>query len=198
MKTAQEKYLEMYRLHGPNAEGLYMSSVWSQKLRFDLALALIPERMFSFGDLGCGTGDLYFHALQQGRSVTEYEGVDTNEEALAHAASVCYEHEICTFGTKAEKSMDYWIGIGVFNLLDEGADIEKWASSMGTLTQLLINKSRIGAVVSFMDKDRCDRFNPELFYVSRKWVRDMFGEDYDLTFIDNHRLYEFTVLIKHK
>ena len=87
----QPAYLQPYREalghYGPGFEATLWQNREAQRLRFDVALAMVDVSGLRVADLGCGTGDLFDHLQQKSLEVGAYLGVDAQPEMIDLARS---------------------------------------------------------------------------------------------------------------
>jgi SAM-dependent methyltransferase len=78
-KIAHEKfYLPSYKQHGYSPKALNWNSKESQTKRFEVILSLLKDEGedLSIVDAGCGFGDFYIYAIENGFKFKEYIGID--------------------------------------------------------------------------------------------------------------------------
>ena len=87
----QPAYLQPYREalghYGPGFEATLWQNREAQRLRFDVALAMVDVSDLRVADLGCGTGDLFDHLHLKSLEVGAYLGVDAQPEMIDLARS---------------------------------------------------------------------------------------------------------------
>ncbi|MDG2424816.1 MAG: class I SAM-dependent methyltransferase [Phycisphaerales bacterium] len=87
----QPAYLQPYREalghYGAGFEATLWQNREAQRLRFDVALAMVDVSGLRVADLGCGTGDLFDHLQQKSLEVGAYLGVDAQPEMIDLARS---------------------------------------------------------------------------------------------------------------
>ncbi|MFA5234263.1 MAG: class I SAM-dependent methyltransferase [Sulfurimonas sp.] len=113
--TAIEKY-------GITAKGVNWHSKESQKMRFDIILEMLPDKIssYSIADAGCGFGDLYLYMLKKKKAPKEYIGIDSLSDmySIASDRTGC-EIVIADICADELPMADYYVCSGAMNVLEE-------------------------------------------------------------------------------
>ncbi|WP_373001516.1 class I SAM-dependent methyltransferase [Sulfurimonas sp.] len=114
-------YKSSIEMYGVSAKGVNWHSKWSQEIRFDVILSMLPPKLepFSIADAGCGFGDLYLYTQKKKKYPKEYIGID----ALPDMYSIASERTGCEIIIadicKDElPSASYYICSGAMNVLN--------------------------------------------------------------------------------
>ncbi len=114
-------YKSAIDMHGTTAKGVNWHSKESQRIRFDMILELLPQKLdnFTIADAGCGFGDFYFYMHKRKRVPKEYIGIDSLLDMYSIASEKTGENIIMADICKDElPSADYYICSGAMNVLN--------------------------------------------------------------------------------
>ncbi|MFQ5427957.1 MAG: methyltransferase domain-containing protein [Thermodesulfobacteriota bacterium] len=116
---ADQYYTKKIQSDGPTSRGVDWNSPESQELRFEQLFKVCDiGAHFSINDYGCGYGSLYHYMMNSGLDF-EYLGIDVSEEMIKKAVELLApEVDGVEFmvGDKAQRSADYAIASGIFNV----------------------------------------------------------------------------------
>jgi len=113
-------YKSAIEMHGVSAKGVNWNSKYSQEIRFDILLSMLPRKLepFSIVDAGCGFGDLYLYAQKKKKYPKKYIGVDSLVDmySIASERTGC-EIIVADICKDNLPSASYYICSGAMNIL---------------------------------------------------------------------------------
>ncbi|MDB2561980.1 class I SAM-dependent methyltransferase [Sulfurimonas sp.] len=120
-KIDSEKfYLSSLKKYGNNAKGLNWVSRETQELRFDIIIDMLPNKLNSIVDAGCGLGDFYTYLQTKDVTFKKYIGIDSLHKmcTIAHKNT---KQEIILADITKEKIpfAEYYVCSGAMNILNE-------------------------------------------------------------------------------
>lgn len=115
-------YTSAIEKHGVNAKGVNWNSRWSQQIRFDIILKMLPSDLDSYtiADAGCGFGDFYLYAQKKKKFPQRYIGIDSilDMYSIASERTGC-EIIIADICKDALPRASYYICSGAMNVLND-------------------------------------------------------------------------------
>lgn len=116
---SEKFYLSSLKKYGTNAKGVNWVSKETQQLRFDVILEMLPQKIDSLTDAGCGFGDFYIYMRNKSIECKKYVGIDSVHK-MCSIATVNTQQEIIqadiTRGTLPKSQ--YYICSGAMNILN--------------------------------------------------------------------------------
>lgn len=116
---SEKFYLSSLKKYGRNAKGVNWVSKETQQLRFDVILEMLPQKIDSLTDAGCGFGDFYIYMRNKSIECKKYVGIDSVHK-MCSIATVNTQQEIIqadiTRGTLPKSQ--YYICSGAMNILN--------------------------------------------------------------------------------
>lgn len=186
--------------HGATPQGVDWNGEESQKLRFaQLAQIVEPGRRYSVNDLGCGYGAL-FDFLHRQPEALDYCGIDVSAEMVNAAQARYLDHPSVRFITSStpDRSADYGIASGIFNVRQERSD-DEWRAYIEDVLCTLDNTSRRGfafnCLTSYSD---ADKMRSDLYYADPLWLFDYCKRSFSsqVALLHDYGLFEFTILVR--
>lgn len=186
--------------HGDTPLGVDWNSRAGQELRFkQLTKIITHSERFSINDLGCGYGALIEYMARMFDDFS-YHGFDIAENML-HAAIQRYASRPSTTFTlagKPDKSADYGIASGIFNVRQHRADAE-WQDYINATLDALDSTSRSGFAFNCLTRysDR-EKMRDNLYYADPCFMFDLCKKKYsrNVALLHDYDLYEFTILVR--
>lgn len=135
MHHADESHIEPYRdaarHYGADAPG-FKAALWgsreTQVLRFDVMLEMIDLTGCSVVDIGCGTGDLAKHLIDEQVGFERFTGIDAVQDFVVAAekrklpgCSFHVRNVLADLDSLKEFHADYALISGTLNTMDEAA-----------------------------------------------------------------------------
>lgn len=116
---SEEFYLSSIERYGKSALGVNWASKETQELRFDIIIDMLPKKINSLVDAGCGFGD-FFQYLQNSTTIcNKYIGIDSIEKMCTIAYENTKEEIIlANITTDILPSCEYYICSGAMNILN--------------------------------------------------------------------------------
>jgi SAM-dependent methyltransferase len=117
---SEKFYLTSLKKHGQTPQGVQWLSQETQEIRFDAILDMLPQKIRSLGDAGCGFGDFYFYLKKKNRICEKYIGIDSLHKMCAIAAKKTKQEIIFADITKDSIPFcEYYICSGAMNILND-------------------------------------------------------------------------------
>ncbi len=117
---SQKFYSSAIEKHGVSAKGVNWHSEWSQQIRFDMILEMLPKTLNSFSivDAGCGFGDFYLYAQKKKKLPQKYIGIDSLSDmySIASQRTGC-EIIIADICKDELPTASYYVCSGAMNVL---------------------------------------------------------------------------------
>ncbi len=114
-------YKSAIELYGVSAKGVNWHSKYSQNIRFDAILEMLPIKLqeYSIADAGCGFGDFYIYTQKKKKFAQEYIGIDSllDMYSIASERTGC-EIIIADICKDDLPSASYYICSGAMNVLN--------------------------------------------------------------------------------
>lgn len=193
-------YSDKLSEHGQSPRGVDWNGEESQILRFEQLCKIVENSQeFSINDLGCGYGALYAYLSQQFEQVI-YTGIDVSEDMIK-AAVQRYQDVTQTrfiFSHEPDKTADYSVASGIFNVRLGRSDAE-WFAYLETTLDMLNRTSRKGfsfnCLTSYSDTDKKRDY---LYYADPCALFDLCKRKYsrNVALLHDYGLYEFTILVR--
>ena len=115
---SEKFYTSAIDKHGTTAKGVNWTSKKTQEIRFDVILEMLPKKIDSMVDAGCGFGDFYFYLDNKKRSVKKYIGIDSLTDMYSIASDKTGQKIICAdICTDEIPVADYYVCSGAMNVL---------------------------------------------------------------------------------
>jgi SAM-dependent methyltransferase len=202
MKLAEVSryYSEKLSVHGASPEGVDWNGSESQRLRFDqLMRACESEQAFSVNDIGCGYGALFDHLTALGRQCDDL-GVDISRAMIAKAEELHRGRPGCRFilGERADRSADYALASGIFNVKLSAGDAAWRTHVLETLDEINAG-SRRGFAFNCLTKYSDAAFMRDyLFYADPCELFDYCKTSFsrNVALLHDYGLYEFTIIVR--
>ena len=129
---SQKFYTSAIEKYGVSAKGVNWHSKWSQQIRFDMILEMLPKTLNSFSivDAGCGFGDFYLYAQKKQKLPQKYIGIDSLSDMYSIAseqtgceiiiADICTPRAFLPDGQGIDElpTASYYICSGAMNVLN--------------------------------------------------------------------------------
>ena len=116
---SEKFYLSSIKKYGTNAKGVNWVSEETQELRFDIILDMLPKKIDSLADAGCGFGDFFIYFQKQALSCNSYIGIDSIDKMCTIASKNTGQEIIQADITKdILPSCEYYICSGAMNVLN--------------------------------------------------------------------------------
>jgi len=119
-KIDSEKfYLSSIKKYGINAQGVHWISKESQELRFDIILDMLPTKINTLVDAGCGFGDFYQYLQHKNIQCKKYTGIDSLHKMCSIASKNTQQEIILADIIKDPLPFaEYYICSGAMNILN--------------------------------------------------------------------------------
>jgi len=119
-KIDSEKfYTSAIEMHGTTAKGVNWTSKETQEIRFDTILDMLPKKIDSIADAGCGFGDFFIYMNKKKRIPKKYIGIDSLIDMYSIASDNTGEEIIIADICKDEIPVaDYYVCSGAMNVLN--------------------------------------------------------------------------------
>ena len=193
-------YSEKLQAHGASPQGVDWNSRESQRLRFGELLRICEGRQdFSLNDIGCGYGALADHLLELGQRC-DYLGVDISAPMIAKAEELHRGRARCRFlaGERADRSADYSVASGIFNVKLAAPDAA-WREHVLRTLDGLDAASRRGFAFNCLTKySDAERMRDDLYYADPGELFDHCKRRFsrNVALLHDYGLYEFTLLVR--
>jgi SAM-dependent methyltransferase len=183
---------------------------WTKKaeyadLRYRIMVDMIKrsdaESSVSLLDIGCGTGRLYQHILDQGITGILYAGLDLSADYLALARQKfpknSFYHEDLLNPSTVLPSYDYVVMNGVFTYKGDHSEQAMWDYTQRLLDAAwLLSKKGLAfnVMTKYLDWERDD-----LFHLSLERIAAFVADRFSRSFVIRHDygLYEYTMYVYH-
>ena len=185
---------------GPVPRGVDWNDAQSQECRFKQLLAVCRDRKsFSINDHGCGYAGLldYLSARHPGIS---YHGFDISHSMIEAAKSRFGGRPGVSFGvgSKADRSADFTVACGIFNVKLDAPGTE-WLAYIFDVLSDMDRTSSIGFAFNCLTRysDR-DRMRPDLYYADPNRLFDYCKRNFspDVALLHDYGLFEFTIVVR--
>ncbi len=114
-------YTSAIEKHGTTPKGVNWNSKYSQEIRFDMIIDMLPNKIDSFNivDAGCGFGDFYLYMKKKKLLAKNYIGIDILNDmySIASYKTGC-EIIIADITKDSLPNASYYICSGAMNTLD--------------------------------------------------------------------------------
>jgi SAM-dependent methyltransferase len=183
--------------HGASPRGADWNSAESQELRFaQLVKVCEPQARFSLNDIGCGYGALVDYLSRLGKEC-DYLGVDISAPMVATARQL---HPQARFlvGERADRSADYSVASGIFNVRLSARD-DDWLAHVHSTLHAMDAGSRRGFAFNCLTKySDPARMQDYLYYADPAALFDYCKTRFsrDVALLHDYGLYEFTVVVR--
>ncbi len=195
-------FKEKIQKFGATPRGLDWNSVQAQRIRFEqLAKVLQGEegRECSVCDYGCGYGDFFAYLRERGYRC-RYTGIDLMAEAIACAKQKYSGNKDAVFirGTKLEKTYDYIVASGIFNL-KKNVRNDDWKQYILEVLKEFHSHSKKGfafnCLTSYSD---AEYMRDDLYYADPLFWFDYAKKHFsrNVALLHDYELYDFTVLVR--
>jgi SAM-dependent methyltransferase len=190
-------YSEKLALHGASPRGADWNSAESQELRFAQLVRVCgaPAR-FSLNDVGCGYGALVNYLSRLGKEC-DYLGVDISEPMIAKAREL---HPQARFlvGQRADRTADYSVASGVFNVRLSTPDDAWLAHILGTLKEMDAASARGFAFNCLTKYSDAALMQEYLYYADPSRLFDYCKTHFskNVALLHDYGLYEFTIVVR--
>lgn len=116
---SEQFYASAIQMYGTSAKGVNWTSRETQEVRFAAILKLLPKKVNSLVDAGCGFGDLYTYMKNKKHSVKKYIGIDSLVDMYSIASQNTAQEIIIADITKDEiPKADFYVCSGAMNVLN--------------------------------------------------------------------------------
>ncbi len=116
---SEKFYTSAIEMHGTTAKGVNWTSKETQEIRFDVILDMLPKKINSLADAGCGFGDFYIYSQKKKREPKKYIGIDSLIDMYSIASNNTAQEIIIADITKDKiPHAEYYICSGAMNVLD--------------------------------------------------------------------------------
>ena len=116
---SEKFYLASLKKYGKNAQGVNWISKQTQELRFDIILDMLPQKIDSLADAGCGFGDFFKYLQNTAMQCNKYIGIDSIEQMCTIASQNTQEEIIlANITTDILPSCQYYVCSGAMNILN--------------------------------------------------------------------------------
>lgn len=190
-------YSEKLARHGASPRGADWNGAQSQELRFAQLLRVCEgEARFSLNDIGCGYGALVGYLSRLGKEC-DYLGVDISEPMIAKAREL---HPGARFrvGQRADRSADYSVASGIFNVRLSARD-DDWLGHIHKTLNEMDAASRRGFAFNCLTKySDAERMQDYLYYADPGGLFDHCKQHFskDVALLHDYGLYEFTLVVR--
>ncbi len=117
---SEKFYTSAIEMHGTSAKGVNWTSKYTQEIRFDVILDILPHAIDSLVDAGCGFGDFYIYSQKKKRTPKKYIGIDSLIDMYSIASNNTAQEIIIADITKDKiPHAEYYICSGAMNVLDK-------------------------------------------------------------------------------
>jgi len=117
---SEKFYTSAIDMHGITAKGVNWTSKETQEIRFDVILDMLPNKINSLVDAGCGFGDFYTYMNKKNRTPKSYIGIDSLIDMYSIASSNTAQEIIIADITKDKIPFaEYYVCSGAMNVLDK-------------------------------------------------------------------------------
>jgi SAM-dependent methyltransferase len=188
--------------YGPDSRAVGWNSRESQMLRFNKLNKILPKNSepISINDYGCGYGAHLSHLLENGWSVSKYNGYDVSSEMLnmLRASHSAVNTEVINVinSSKVSTYADYSLVSGTFNVLSE-TSIENWENFIKSTLLDLKKFSKKGFSFNLLST-YVDWQKDGLYYADPKeWFHFCKTQiSSKVTLIHDYDLFEWTILCR--
>lgn len=193
-------YSEKLRVHGASPQGVDWNGRESQRVRFGELLRVCQGRQdYSLNDIGCGYGALLDHLLELGQRA-DYLGVDISPAMIDKALELHRGQPRCRFmtGERADRSADYTVASGIFNVKLEAPQASWHEHVLQTLVALDATSTRGFAFNCLTRYSDAERMRQYLFYADPGELFDHCKRHFskNVALLHDYGLYEFTILVR--
>ncbi|MFT5659847.1 MAG: SAM-dependent methyltransferase [Sulfurimonas sp.] len=116
---SEQFYHSSIKKHGRSAQGVNWVSQETQELRFDIILDMLPNKIDSLADAGCGFGDFFTYLQYATTKCNKYIGIDSLVEMCTIATENTKEEIIlANITVDVLPSCEYYICSGAMNILN--------------------------------------------------------------------------------
>jgi len=116
---SEKFYTSAIDMHGTTAKGVNWTSKETQEIRFDVILDMLPKKINSLADAGCGFGDFYTYMNKKKRTPKKYIGIDSLIDMYSIASNNTAQEIIIADITKDKiPHAEYYICSGAMNVLN--------------------------------------------------------------------------------
>jgi SAM-dependent methyltransferase len=190
-------YSEKLARHGASPRGVDWNGAESQELRFAQLLRVceVPGS-FSLNDIGCGYGALYDYLCGLGRQC-DYLGVDISNAMIAKARELHLRARF-TVGQRAERTADYTLASGIFNVRLSASD-DAWLAHLLETLAAMDAGSRRGFAFNCLTKySDAAMMQDYLYYADPCRLFDHCKTHFskNVALLHDYGLYEFTILVR--
>ncbi len=195
-----EYYAEKLGAHGASPAGVDWNSPEAQRVRFEQLLRLCGSTQeFSLNDVGCGYGAMLDYLLELGRGC-DYLGVDISPPMIAKAIERHGARPGCRFmvGARADRSADYAVASGIFNV-KLATPAAAWRAHMLETLEGLDATSRRGFAFNCLTTySDAARMKEHLFYADPCELFDHCKRRFakNVALLHDYGLFEFTILVR--
>lgn len=190
-------YSEKLARHGASPRGVDWNGAESQELRFAQLLRVCEvSGSFSLNDIGCGYGALYDYLCGLGRQC-DYLGVDISNAMIAKARELHLRARF-TVGQRAERTADYTLASGIFNVRLSASD-DAWLAHLLETLAAMDAGSRRGFAFNCLTKySDAAMMQDYLYYADPCRLFDHCKTHFskNVALLHDYGLYEFTILVR--
>lgn len=203
LTQTEEYFKDRLNRFGATLAALDWNSKEAQRVRFDQLTKLLGggqnDECFILCDYGCGYGD-YFGYLQEKGYACRYTGIDLVKETIACADKKYGMHKNATFvqGTKLERTYDYIVANGIFNMKRSVTD-EAWtAYLMGTLEEFCRYSKKGFAFNCLTGYSDAEHMREDLYYADPLSLFDYAKRHFskNVALLHDYELYDFTIIVR--
>jgi len=116
---SEKFYTSAIEMYGITAKGVNWSSKQTQEIRFDTLLGMLPKKIDSLVDAGCGFGDFYTYMLKKKRIPHKYIGIDSLTDMYSIASENTGQEILIADICKDElPHAEYYVCSGAMNVLN--------------------------------------------------------------------------------
>ena len=190
-------YSEKLARHGASPRGVDWNGAESQELHFAQLLRVCEvSGSFSLNDIGCGYGALYDYLCGLGRQC-DYLGVDISNAMIAKARELHLRARF-TVGQRAERTADYTLASGIFNVRLSASD-DAWLAHLLETLAAMDAGSRRGFAFNCLTKySDAAMMQDYLYYADPCRLFDHCKTHFskNVALLHDYGLYEFTILVR--
>ena len=190
-------YSDKLARHGASPRGVDWKGAESQELRFAQLLRVCEAPgSFSVNDIGCGYGALYDYLCGLGRQC-DYLGVDISKSMIAKARELHHRARF-TVGQRAERTADYSLASGIFNVRLSASD-DAWLGHLLETLAAMDAGSRRGFAFNCLTKySDAAMMQDYLYYADPCRLFDHCKTHFskNVALLHDYGLYEFTILVR--
>lgn len=116
---SEKFYLSSIHKHGLNAQGVHWISKETQELRFKMISNMLPNKINTLVDAGCGFGDFYTYLQTTNLELNKYIGIDSIHKMCSIASKNTQQEIILSDITKDTiPHAEYYVCSGAMNILN--------------------------------------------------------------------------------